>query len=134
MQVGAATISRAQQDKSASRSAMGLPHLQSPAVDSLAPTDCRMNCSRKRRTSFLNAPHRFCRENPGLASLCPQFLHSFKPKGAAPALRFRDQSSGPPPGKIDGEQQSQGIIIPFGDLLIGATALEVGYSILTVNV
>jgi predicted nucleic acid-binding protein len=37
-------------------------------------------------------------------------------------------------GKIDGEQQSQGIIIPFGDLLIGATALEVGYSILTVNV
>src|SRR5689334_24235969 len=30
-------------------------------------------------------------------------------------------------GKIDGEQQSQGIIIPFGDLLIGATVLEVGY-------
>lgn len=27
-------------------------------------------------------------------------------------------------GKIDGEQQSRGIIIPFGDLLIGATALE----------
>jgi predicted nucleic acid-binding protein len=25
-------------------------------------------------------------------------------------------------GKIDGEQQSRGIIIPFGDLLIGATA------------
>jgi predicted nucleic acid-binding protein len=37
-------------------------------------------------------------------------------------------------GKIDGEQQSQGIIIPFGDLLIGATALEVGYSLLTANV
>ena len=37
-------------------------------------------------------------------------------------------------GKIDGEQQSRGIIIPFGDLLIGATALEVGYSMLTVNV
>jgi predicted nucleic acid-binding protein len=36
-------------------------------------------------------------------------------------------------GKIDGEQQSRGIIIPFGDLLIGATALEVGYSLLTVN-
>jgi predicted nucleic acid-binding protein len=36
-------------------------------------------------------------------------------------------------GQIDGEQQSQGIIIPFGDLLIGATPLEVGYSILTVN-
>ncbi len=37
-------------------------------------------------------------------------------------------------GKIDGEQQSRGIIIPFGDLLIGATALEAGYSVLTVNV
>lgn len=36
-------------------------------------------------------------------------------------------------GKIDGEQQSRGIIIPFGDLLIGATALEVGYAVLTVN-
>lgn len=37
-------------------------------------------------------------------------------------------------GKIDGEQQSRGVIIPFGDLLIGATALEVSYSVLTVNV
>jgi predicted nucleic acid-binding protein len=36
-------------------------------------------------------------------------------------------------GRIDGEQQSRGITIPFGDLLIGATALEVGYSVLTVN-
>ena len=36
-------------------------------------------------------------------------------------------------GKLDGEQQSRGIIIPFADLLIGATALEIGYSILTVN-
>jgi len=37
-------------------------------------------------------------------------------------------------GRIDGEQQSRGIIIPFADLLIGATALEIGYSLLTVNV
>ena len=37
-------------------------------------------------------------------------------------------------GKIDGEQQSRGITIPFSDLLIGATALEVGYTLLTVNV
>ena len=36
-------------------------------------------------------------------------------------------------GKVDGEQQSRGITVPFGDLLIGATALEVGYSLLTVN-
>jgi predicted nucleic acid-binding protein len=35
--------------------------------------------------------------------------------------------------KIDGEQQRKGVIIPFADLLIGATALEVGYSLLTVN-
>jgi predicted nucleic acid-binding protein len=36
-------------------------------------------------------------------------------------------------GKLDGEQQNRGITIPFADLLIGATALEVGYSLLTVN-
>jgi predicted nucleic acid-binding protein len=36
-------------------------------------------------------------------------------------------------GKIDGEQQRLGVTIP-ADLLIGATALEVGYSLLTVNV
>lgn len=36
-------------------------------------------------------------------------------------------------GKIDGEQQGKGIVIPFSDLLIGATALEIGYSVLTVN-
>jgi len=30
-------------------------------------------------------------------------------------------------GKIDGEQQSRGVVIPFGDLLIGATALSLGY-------
>ena len=37
-------------------------------------------------------------------------------------------------GKLDGEQQSQGVVVPFGDLLIGATALSLGYSVLTVNV
>lgn len=37
-------------------------------------------------------------------------------------------------GKIDGEQQERGITIPFSDLLIGATALLYGYSVLTVNV
>src|SRR6267378_510604 len=37
-------------------------------------------------------------------------------------------------GKIDGEQRARGVTIPFGDLLIGATAVEVGYSMLTVNV
>jgi len=36
-------------------------------------------------------------------------------------------------GKLDGEQQSKGVVIPFGDLLIGATALSLGFSILTEN-
>ena len=37
-------------------------------------------------------------------------------------------------GKLDGEQQNRGIIIPFSDLLIGATALSNSYGVLTVNV
>jgi tRNA(fMet)-specific endonuclease VapC len=37
-------------------------------------------------------------------------------------------------GKIDGEQQTQGVVIPFPDLLIGATALSLGFSVLTINV
>ena len=36
-------------------------------------------------------------------------------------------------GKIDGEQQAKGVVIPFADLLIGATALSLGYSVVTVN-
>jgi predicted nucleic acid-binding protein len=36
-------------------------------------------------------------------------------------------------GKIDGEQQAQGVTIPFGDLLVGVTALELGFPVLTVN-
>jgi tRNA(fMet)-specific endonuclease VapC len=34
-------------------------------------------------------------------------------------------------GKIDGEQQSRGVVIPFGDLLIGATALSLGFTVRT---
>ena len=37
-------------------------------------------------------------------------------------------------GRIGGEQAAVGFTIPFTDLLIGATALELGYSILTGNV
>ncbi len=36
-------------------------------------------------------------------------------------------------GKIDGEQQRRGIKIPFQDLLIGATALDLGYATVTGN-
>lgn len=36
-------------------------------------------------------------------------------------------------GKIDGEQQNNGVVIPLGDLLIGATALSLGFSVCTTN-
>jgi tRNA(fMet)-specific endonuclease VapC len=36
-------------------------------------------------------------------------------------------------GKLDGEQRSRGVVIPFPDLLIGATALSLDFSVLTVN-
>jgi tRNA(fMet)-specific endonuclease VapC len=36
-------------------------------------------------------------------------------------------------GQIDGEQAARGIVIPFTDLLIGATALSLNFSILTTN-
>lgn len=36
-------------------------------------------------------------------------------------------------GRIDGEQTARGVSIPFADLLIGATALSLGFSVLTVN-
>jgi tRNA(fMet)-specific endonuclease VapC len=36
-------------------------------------------------------------------------------------------------GRIDGEQTARGVIIPFVDLLIGATALSLGFSVMTAN-
>ena len=36
-------------------------------------------------------------------------------------------------GKVDGEAQQRGVVIPFADLLIGATALSLGYSVVTTN-
>ncbi len=36
-------------------------------------------------------------------------------------------------GQIDGEQTAAGVIVPFVDLLIGATALSLGFSVLTAN-
>lgn len=44
-----------------------------------------------------------------------------------------DQEAARVAGKLDGEQQSRGTVIPFGDLLIAATALSLSYSVLTVN-
>jgi len=36
-------------------------------------------------------------------------------------------------GKVDGEQRALGVTIPSMDLLIGATALELGYAVVTGN-
>jgi tRNA(fMet)-specific endonuclease VapC len=36
-------------------------------------------------------------------------------------------------GRIDGENQAQGVKVPLPDLLIGVTALELGYSVGTAN-
>jgi tRNA(fMet)-specific endonuclease VapC len=37
-------------------------------------------------------------------------------------------------GKIDGSMQAKGLTIPLGDLLIGVTALELGYAVVTHNI
>lgn len=37
-------------------------------------------------------------------------------------------------GEIDGQSQAQGVRIPLSDLLIGVTALELGYGVGTANV
>ena len=37
-------------------------------------------------------------------------------------------------GKIEGERASQGVSIAFEDLLIGSTALHLGYAVATLNV
>ena len=36
--------------------------------------------------------------------------------------------------KIDGEQQARGVTVPMADLLVGVTALELGFTVLTINV
>jgi tRNA(fMet)-specific endonuclease VapC len=36
-------------------------------------------------------------------------------------------------GRIDGEQQELGVTIPFSDLLIGATAISIDFSVVTFN-
>ena len=36
-------------------------------------------------------------------------------------------------GQIDGESQANGVRLPLSDLLIGVTALELGYSVATAN-
>jgi predicted nucleic acid-binding protein len=35
--------------------------------------------------------------------------------------------------KIDGEAKNRGVTIPFADLLIGSTAIDLGYAVITTN-
>jgi predicted nucleic acid-binding protein len=37
-------------------------------------------------------------------------------------------------GRLDAEQRIRGVVIPYADLLIGATALSLNFSVLTTNV
>lgn len=37
-------------------------------------------------------------------------------------------------GAIDGDARERGIVIPFADLWIGVTALELGFAVATANV
>src|SRR3974390_2461723 len=37
-------------------------------------------------------------------------------------------------GRIHGKQMGQGVTIPFPDLIIGATALHIGFDVVTLNV
>jgi predicted nucleic acid-binding protein len=36
-------------------------------------------------------------------------------------------------GRVDGQERARGFVIPIIDLMIGATALEQGYAVVTVN-
>jgi predicted nucleic acid-binding protein len=37
-------------------------------------------------------------------------------------------------GRIGGEQAAEGLLIPFDDLLIGVTALQLGFDLVTLNI
>jgi predicted nucleic acid-binding protein len=69
-----------------------------------------------------NAPERRTKREQFIAELAlalPVF-----PVTASVALRA---------GQIDGENQSRGVRLPLADLLIGVTALELGYGVVTGN-
>ena len=51
---------------------------------------------------------------------------------ALPVYPYTDQTA-LLAGRIDGEQAAKGFKIPFSDLLIGATALSLDFSVLTAN-
>src|SRR5208282_1918388 len=93
-QAGSAPVSRSRAGQSAAGDALGLPYLQPATVDPLAKTaahashglDAENRRVRKRRNQ--HEQQRLKRQNLSRATktnLRKTFLHSFKPKGGAPA-------------------------------------------------
>ena len=63
--------------------------------------------------------------------LCGAYFRSyFDEERCAPGIAALEHYRA---GKIDGECQSRGIRIPLSDLLIGVTALELGFDVATTN-
>ena len=96
----------------------------SPAQPERRRSPCRLLLSSNWRTARLAPTQRS--ENKNVSSLfkncsrpCP-VIRSLVPV----ALRV---------GQIDGENQAKGVRLPLADLLIGVTALELGYSVATGN-
>jgi tRNA(fMet)-specific endonuclease VapC len=79
-------------------------------------------------TELLNGIDRA--QTPQIRARRESFLHELLANSAVYPYR---KESAMLAGKIDGEQQSPGVVIPFGDLPIGATALSLGFSVLTAN-
>jgi predicted nucleic acid-binding protein len=60
-------------------------------------------------------------------SFLNELLREISPEPVTVAIAFRA-------GRLDGGMQARGMRIALGDLLIGATALELGYGLITHNV
>lgn len=107
--------------------------------------------ARRRRPEFLNSIRQtFGEQNAAISAIgLAELVHGIY-RAQTPEIRVRRQAfiddlmRGIPTypfatkaallaGKINGEQQAKGVIIPFVDLLIASTALSVGFSVLTVN-
>jgi predicted nucleic acid-binding protein len=72
-----------------------------------------------------DTPQRKSRRQQFIEELCgPADPSNHCPITATIALRA---------GQIDGENQAKGVRLPLSDLLIGVTALELGYSVVTGN-
>jgi predicted nucleic acid-binding protein len=80
-------------------------------------------------TELVHAVYRSA--NPILRTRHQQFLQELI---AVTQVVSYTQSTALLAGRIDAQQRLMGVTIPSMDLLIGATALELGYSVVTANV